>query len=775
MIFVYDYDEKQIATLDVIPKFTEEIGKLRTLEFECDEFFEKGYRIVYSFDDNIYEFIIVDSEYIRSDYHKISYFCKDAMIELQNYVIIDKRPNGSIGDVMSVLLENTRWTYQVRTGNIINDIVKNHFYHKSVLDSFSEIVKNYNIEWITEYRSNGLNITERKIVLYRRDGRSNGRLEFGKNIQKFTRKLLSEPIITRLYPYGRGEEKFDDKRNSTGGYGRRIGIADVNEGVEYIENENATRLYGIGTKYNKTALSGIVIFDQIEDKNELLKLAREELEIVSQPKVEYTVDAIHLDFTAEIGIEVPTIDDVIGYRSYSRVIKIVRIGDDTELTFGTVSKKFVESVQSQITRAEKKSEEAIIQINTVRESADGKTKIFTGSNKPSNASNNDMWYRENANGTVDILIFRNGEWVEHISDKIFKALKQDFEKSKKIIEQTKLNADEEIKKVKESISSLNNGLTQKYNNIKNSLETYVKEEALISGIKQRAGNIFLFSSDGKRINGIRITPDNTYISNGVIKNAHIADASITNAKIADIRAEKIKAGTIDFNKIQGINIDASNITTGSMSANRITAGILRGNKSEYNLNDGVIRTWSFSQDKYSKITNGTISLENYNGKNRMTLIDTGITFHNNNDRVGYLEVVSNDAISLAHQKKKYLAITGNNSYGNQEQYVYFDMNNILGTRDTNYPIKFMKSVYMFEYFRVAKNAHFQSDVYTYNRIFLNDGAKQNRFTIKTLTGFSAGDGKMIFYGNGNVNSGIGVDYNGDVWIIKNGLGIKRLS
>lgn len=414
-------------------------------------------------------------------------------------------------------------------------------------------------------------------------------------------------------------------------------------------------------------------------------------------------------------------------------------------------------------------------ITQVGITADEKNNIYYGESAPEGKKSGDIWFQKLEDSEARMSIWNGVKWENVIDKNQLEDLRQEIKENTRIVEQTKLNADEEIKKVKESISSLNNGLTQKYNNIESSLETYVKEEALISGIKQRAGNIFLFSSDGKRINGIRITPDNTYISNGVIKNAHIADASITNAKIADIRAEKIKAGTIDFNKIRGINIDASNITTGSMSANRITAGILRGNKSEYNLNDGVIRTWSISQDRYSKITNGTISLENYNGKNRMTLIDTGITFHNNNDRVGYLEVVSNDAISLAHQKKKYLAITGNNSYGNEEQYVYFDMSNILGTRDTNYPIKFMKSVYMFEYFRVAKNAHFQSNVYTYNKIFLNDGAKQNRFTIKTLTGFSAGDGKMTFYGNGNVNSGIGVDYNGDVWIIKNGLGVKKLS
>ena len=46
MIFIYNRDEIQVDVLDIEPKFTEEISKLNTLEFETYAKLEKGYRVV---------------------------------------------------------------------------------------------------------------------------------------------------------------------------------------------------------------------------------------------------------------------------------------------------------------------------------------------------------------------------------------------------------------------------------------------------------------------------------------------------------------------------------------------------------------------------------------------------------------------------------------------------------------------------------------------------------------------------------------------------------
>jgi len=218
MIFIYNRDEKQVAHLDIIPKITEEIGKLRVLEFESELEFEKGFRIVADIEDKKAEFIIIDIDYEREDTKLFSYFCQCSFIENESVPILDKRPTGDISTALSPVFSDTRWMFEIRSTDTINQTYNNSFYHISALEAFAEVVEKYRVEWITEFKYVGSKITERRVVIYRRDGRSKGRLEFGKNIKKFTRKILSEPIVTALYPYGKGE----DLGNGT--YGRRIGI-----------------------------------------------------------------------------------------------------------------------------------------------------------------------------------------------------------------------------------------------------------------------------------------------------------------------------------------------------------------------------------------------------------------------------------------------------------------------------------------------------------------------------------------------------------------------
>ena len=478
MIYIYNRDEIQIDSLDIEPKFTEEIGKLRTLEFESEKKYEKGYRVVALIDNIAYEFVIIDTEYSRDNIIENSYFCQDSLIELQAIPIMDLRPQGSIDKALSSILKDTRWKFQLINGYNSNQSSKNSFYHISALEAFSEIVETYRSEWITEYRFSGSKITERKILIYQRDGRSKGRLEFGKNIVKFKRKILSEPIITAIIPFGKGEEK------ESGGYGRRIGIEEINDGIPYIENKVATKIYGIGDKKNKLPLFGFLTLEDITDPHELKKLAQEELDIVSQPRAEYVVDAIDLDIEAKIGYEVPTIDDEIGYRSYSRIKKIVREGKDIKLTFGSVTKKFTDSFQKEIKSTKKEFNNVYEQLNYQMESADGKTTVYTGASKPKNPSNGDMWYRENTDGSVDMLFYKNGEWTERISERLFKEFREKMNENSNLIKKAEEKADQaekSLKGIKIDIASLGD-LSQSLSKLNEAQESIGNLENDISSI-----------------------------------------------------------------------------------------------------------------------------------------------------------------------------------------------------------------------------------------------------------------------------------------------------
>ncbi|MFM1542285.1 phage tail spike protein [Helcococcus ovis] len=349
MIFIYDRNENQIDIVDVNPKFTREFGKFNTLEFESVKEFGKGYRVVYLQKGKIYEFIIKDTEYERENGYIHSYFCQDSIIELKGTHISDKRPKGSYKVALNSIFENTRWELEFGSySETYNQ--SNSFFRINVIEAFEKIVKDYDIEWETKFEAAGENITKRIVVIKKIGNVANSRLEFGKNIKKFTRKVGAEPIITGLYGYGKGEE------TENGGYGRRLSFESINNGKEYVENVKALNTYGIGKNGHKNHYFDTVIFENIEDKQELLRATKKELEIRSKPKIEYTVDAANLHIDCDFGDEVPIIDDHINFRGYKRIIKVVYL-NGIEFTFGDITSKFTDSIKNEIAESEQKIKE----------------------------------------------------------------------------------------------------------------------------------------------------------------------------------------------------------------------------------------------------------------------------------------------------------------------------------------------------------------------------------------------------------------------------------
>ena len=360
MISIYNRDEIQVDVLDIEPKFTEEISKLNTLEFETYAKLEKGYRVVYKQDGKPYEFIIIDSDYVRNDDVLFTYFCQDSLTELNAFPILDKRPQGSYKQALTSAFENTRWELVFSADFSEAYTQNNSFYRISVLEAFSKVAEDYNIEWHTEYTFSGSKITGRKLVISKLGTQSNSRLEFGKNIKQFSRKISSEPIFTALYGYGKGEE------TETGGYGRRISFADINGGLAYVTNEEARLKYGIGPTGTKEHLFGFFIDEEETDKTKLLESTRKELERVSQPQAEYTIDAANLHLDCGIGDTVPVIDDELGFRGNTRIIKVVTQGDNKEFTFGQVQKAFTDSFTKEIKKTAEATEIKITSIMRTR-------------------------------------------------------------------------------------------------------------------------------------------------------------------------------------------------------------------------------------------------------------------------------------------------------------------------------------------------------------------------------------------------------------------------
>ena len=374
MIYIFNRHEKMINSLDIEPKVTREIGKLNVLEFDSVHEFEKGYRVVYFIDNKPYEFIIDDIDYERIDDTVFSYYCKDSLFELEGSFIQEKRPTGSYNDHLTEVLRDERWELVIKP-DFAQTVTKFlSYYQISVFEAIGKVIEEFNIEFYTEFEGN-TKITKRKLVIGKIGRESNQILEFGKNITKFNRSIKPGLVITALKAYGKGEE------TEGGGYGRRLTFADINNGKDYVENIQARDNFGIGELGSKKHVFGKIIYEEVEDKQELLDLARKDLMTLSQVNAEYQVDAIDIDGTMYYGDVIGMIDEEIGFRGYTRIIKEVRFGDFTEFTFGNIQKTFTESISGQIkqeTEAVKNEVTSILQskldkINNIYLNEDGYT------------------------------------------------------------------------------------------------------------------------------------------------------------------------------------------------------------------------------------------------------------------------------------------------------------------------------------------------------------------------------------------------------------------
>lgn len=103
-----------------------------------------------------------------------------------------------------------------------------------------------------------------------------------------------------------------------------------------------------------------------------------------------------------------------------------------------------------------KIEKAAVAANKARLSANGKSLITSGPTQPPYANEGDLWFRLNPDGSEDIMLFKDGEWIESIGNKTIKALHEDLEKSKELIEKAEAKAEAKYQEVMDKIPGIEN-------------------------------------------------------------------------------------------------------------------------------------------------------------------------------------------------------------------------------------------------------------------------------------------------------------------------------
>lgn len=348
-------NEEWVKNIDVFePCVTQTINGEDILEFSTLEEVQKNYRVVFKDDSGKWR------EYIISDYAKeksekgtiYKILAENSFYETIGDFIVEKRiRNGTVSAALAAVLSSTRW----EVGNVEDlGVGTATFYHVSAKEALQKhLLTVWQGEFQTRIIVSGNKITHRYIDLLKKIGNDDGkRFVYNKDCWSIKKHVSSELVVTALHGFGKGEQ-------IEGGYGRRLDFASVNNGKTYVEDLQALALYGRNGASGKEHVFASVVFDNCEDKNELLKLTKAELKKISEPKITYssTVDDLSrygLEHEGvKLGDTVSVIDKEDGLRISARVLEYKDYIDgerSNEIVLGNKKQTFV---QEQIKQADK--------------------------------------------------------------------------------------------------------------------------------------------------------------------------------------------------------------------------------------------------------------------------------------------------------------------------------------------------------------------------------------------------------------------------------------
>lgn len=292
-------------------------------------------------------------------------YCTGSIAELSRTYIEDKRNrNANAKACLAKALEGTRWTVGTVETGTLTGIADLAFYHCTVLEAVQKTADTYGLEAQTEYQPDptGNRIGQRIIHLVEHRGQttSTKRFEYGKDLTQIKRDIDAGDVITRLYGWGKGIEQTNEEGEPTGGYGRKISFADVNNGKPYIQDDQALANWGIvgadGTKHHSEAS---VDFPDCEDPKELLNLTKAALKTRTTPVVSYTADVTALGQAGydpegtDVGDSVQIIDTSFAtpLRLEGRILQIEEdlAGSlaETKITLGNIRQSYTQRMAAQ--------------------------------------------------------------------------------------------------------------------------------------------------------------------------------------------------------------------------------------------------------------------------------------------------------------------------------------------------------------------------------------------------------------------------------------------
>lgn len=327
---------------------TDELG------ITCAEDLVKGDRIVWiDLQGTCHEHIVDTIDRVHDDdgAPETQAVCINSVNETWDDWLDDKRPSGSVAVALASILADTRW--EVGTCDQGGSASRT-FYHESVREGLAGIIETWGGELETLIVHDGASIVSRRVGVRAKRGNQSSakRFTWTKDLVSVKRSVASDNPKTRVYGYGKGVE------TESGGYGRRLTFGDINGGKDYVEDADATTIWG-----HPDGEGGILpavasyVNEQCEDAAQLLQETKDYLEQVKEPKVTYTASVIDLYAFGRswegvgVGDDVAIIDkgfSAEGVRLHGRVSQIERdlLTGDATVTFGTLTDTMADMWQS---------------------------------------------------------------------------------------------------------------------------------------------------------------------------------------------------------------------------------------------------------------------------------------------------------------------------------------------------------------------------------------------------------------------------------------------
>lgn len=324
------------------------------LKITCAEDLVKGDRVVWiDLQGVCHEHIVDTIDRVHDDEGapETQAVCINSVNETWDDWLDDKRPSGSVSVALTSILADTRW--EVGTCDQ-GGAASRTFYHESVREGLAGIIETWGGELETLIVHDGARIVSRRVGVRAKRGNQNSakRFTWTKDLVSVKRSVASDNPKTRVYGYGKGVE------TEGGGYGRRLTFGDINGGKDYVEDAEATTVWG-----HPDGEGGILpavasyVNEQCEDAAQLLQETKDYLEQVKEPKVTYTASVIDLYAFGRswegvgVGDDVAIIDkgfSAEGVRLHGRVSQIERdlLTGDATVTFGTLTDAMADMWQS---------------------------------------------------------------------------------------------------------------------------------------------------------------------------------------------------------------------------------------------------------------------------------------------------------------------------------------------------------------------------------------------------------------------------------------------